>query len=119
MKTIQLTLYKAVLFMVLVICVPAFITGWLVAVNFSGVFETGYKVAFFDIKAAVKESVKDGQQYFYMNGIRFCPVNYTENADYSIIKVSGENENLGKGKHEGGISNQMQQRKMLIARIPQ
>ena len=55
MKTVQVKLYKAVIFLFLAVGLPAFIAGWVVAVNFSGVFETGYKMAFFDIKSAIKE----------------------------------------------------------------
>ncbi len=74
---------------IMVIAFPAFIAGWVVAVNFSGVFETGYKMAFMDIKSAMKESAKDGQQYFYMNGIRFSPETLAENTDLVNTKVAG------------------------------
>ncbi|MGD0280903.1 MAG: hypothetical protein ABSB95_00910 [Dissulfurispiraceae bacterium] len=86
MQTVQIKLYKAVIFLFLAIGLPAFIAGWVVAVNFSGVFETGYKMAFFDIKAAIKKLDKDGQPFFYMNDIKFSPGNFTENTDSENIK---------------------------------
>jgi hypothetical protein len=94
MKTVQVKLYKAVIFLFLAIGLPAFIAGWLVAVNFSGVFETGYKMAFFDIKSAIKESVKDGQPFFYMNGIKFFSENLKENS------VSENNKPVREDKPE-------------------
>jgi|GEM_PF-6219886 len=96
MGNIQGKLYKGVIFVILTIGLPAFITGWLVAVNFSGVFETGYKMAFCDIKSAIKESVKDRQQFFYMNDIKFSPEKLVGNTDSANIKVSEENEDTGK-----------------------
>src|SRR5271157_3052886 len=102
MGNIQVKLYKGVIFVVLIIGLPAFIAGWLWAVNFSGVFETGYKMAFCDIKSAIKESVKDRQQFFYMNDIKFFPVKFSKNADSANIKVQEENENMGKGKYDAG-----------------
>ena len=75
MKTVQVKLYKAVIFLVFALGLPAFIAGWVVAVNFSGVFETGYKMAFLDIKSAIRESGKDGQPFFYMNGIKIFSEN--------------------------------------------
>lgn len=71
MNVIKLKLYKAVIIVVLAIAVPAFAAGWIVAVNFSGVFETGYKVAFLDIKSSMKEARIDGQPFFVLNGLRF------------------------------------------------
>ena len=90
MQTVQVKLYKAVLCIFFVIGLPAFIAGWVVAVNFSGLFETGYKMAFLDIKSAIKESDKDGQPFFYMNGIKFSPENLAENTDSQDIKPLGE-----------------------------
>ena|SRR5271157_6036342 len=98
MKTVRFGLYKAVIVAFLAIGLPAFIAGWVVAVNFSGVFETGYGMAFLDIKSAMKESGKDGQQYFYMNGIRFSPEAFAEKTDIVNIKVVKENEDMKKGK---------------------
>src|SRR5271169_6263038 len=98
MKTIRFQLYKAVLFVILGIGLPAFIAGWVVAVNFSGVFETGYKMAFLDIKSAMKESGEDGQQYFYMNGIKFSPEAFSGNTGPVNTKVVKENEDMKKGK---------------------
>jgi len=118
METIQVKLCKTVIFIILTIGVSAFVAGWLIAVNFSGDFENGYETAFFDIKSAVKESVKDGQQYFFMNGIRFCPVKYTQREGSADINVAGESENIEKWKNDSAISSQMQQRKMLIAKAP-
>ncbi|MBF0558241.1 MAG: hypothetical protein HQL08_05630 [Nitrospirae bacterium] len=118
MKTIQGKLYKGVIFMALAVGVPAFIAGWLVAVNFSGVFETGYKMAFLDIRSAVKESAKDGQEHFYMNGIRFCPIKNTESTAFADIRISGEDEKIEKTKQDDWTAGLMQQRKILIARIP-
>ncbi len=117
MENIQVKLYKKVICVVLAIGLPAFIAGWLVAVNFSGVFETGYKMAFFDIRSAIKESVKDGQQFFYMNDIKFIPVKLAGNADSTDIKVNEENGDLEKGKYNGSLSEQLQHRKLLIAQM--
>jgi hypothetical protein len=119
MENIQVKLYIRVICVVLAIGMPAFIAGWLVAVNFSGVFETGYKVAFFDIKLAIKESVKDGQQFFYMNGIKFFPVKLAKNTDSTNIKVNEENEGMGKGKHDGSVLKKLQHKKLLIAGMHQ
>jgi len=74
MKTIRLELWKAVAVTVAAVAIPAFITGWLMAVNFSGVFETGYKIAFMDIKTGIREAVRDGQDFFYIEGIKLYPV---------------------------------------------
>ncbi len=98
MKTVKFELYKAVMFVFLAIGVPAFIAGWVVAVNFSGVFETGYKMAFLDIKSAMKESGKDGQQYFYMNGIKFSPIAFSESTGPENTKVIKEKEDTKKRK---------------------
>jgi len=100
MGNIQVKLYKVVIFVVLTIGLPAFIAGWLGAVNFSGVFETGHKMAFLDIKSAIKESVKDKQQFFYMNDIKFFPVKFAKNTDTTNIKVHEENADMGKGKYD-------------------
>jgi hypothetical protein len=91
MGNIQVNLYKRVISVVLTIGLPAFTAGWLVAVNFSGAFETGYKMAFCDIKSAIKESVKDRQQFFYMNDIKFFPVKFAKKTDSTNIKVHEEN----------------------------
>jgi len=96
MKTVQVKLYKAIIFLFLAIGLPAFIAGWMVAVNFSGVFETGYKMAFFDIKSAIRESIKDGQPFFYMNGIKFFSENLTENSDSENGKPGRENKSEKK-----------------------
>ncbi len=96
MKTVQVKLYRAIIGISLAIGLPAFIAGWVVAVNFSGVFETGYKMAFFDIKSAIKESVKDGQPFFYMNGIKFFPDNLTENRDSGKSKPVSKNQSEKK-----------------------
>ncbi len=87
MKTIQVKLYKAVIFLVL----PAFMAGWVVAVNFSGVFETGYKMAFLDIKSAIKESINDGQPFFYMNGVKIFSENFAKDAGPENSKRVREN----------------------------
>jgi len=87
MKTVQVKLYKAAIFVLFTVGLPAFIIGWVVAVNFSGVFETGYKMAFMDIKSAIKESVNDSQKYFYMNGIKFSTEKFKLNSDTATIKV--------------------------------
>ena len=86
MKTVQIKLRKVILALV-AIGIPAFIIGWLMAVNFSGVFETGYKMAFMDIKSAIKESAKDRKKYFYMNGIKFSTEKLKLNIDTTSIKV--------------------------------
>ncbi len=96
MKTVQVKVYKAVIFLLLAIGLPAFIVGWVVAVNFSGVFETGYKMAFFDIKAAVKESIKDGQPFFYMNGIKIFAENFTKNSDSENSRAVRKNSPVKK-----------------------
>ncbi|HXW68928.1 MAG TPA: hypothetical protein VEJ88_04915 [Dissulfurispiraceae bacterium] len=100
MRTIEVKIYKGVIFAVLTIGLPAFIAGWLVAVNFSGLFEIGYKMAFCDIKSAIKESVKDRQQFFYINDIKFFPVKLVGNTDSTNIKVREENEDMGKRKYD-------------------
>lgn len=74
MKTIRLELWKAFAWMVAAVAIPAFIAGWLTAVNFSGVFETGYKIAFMDIKTGMREAVRDGQDFFYIEGIKLYPI---------------------------------------------
>lgn len=74
MKKIQHNFWKMLIIVGAAVSVPAFIAGWLVAVNFSGVFETGYKIALLDLKAGIREAIKDRQPYFYMEGIRFYPV---------------------------------------------
>ena len=104
MKTVQVKLYKAVIFLLLAIGLPAFIAGWVVAVNFSGVFETGYKMAFFDIKAAIKEAVKDGQPFFYMNGIKIFSENFTENTDSENNKHVRENKPEKKENKKKALS---------------
>lgn len=96
MKTIEVKLYKAVVFLFLAIGLPAFIFGWVVAVNFSGVFETGYKMAFFDIKSAIKESVKDGQPFFYMHGIKIFSENCMKNDNSETGKAVRENNSEKK-----------------------
>lgn len=68
---VKVKLYKAIIAVSLAIGLPAFAAGWVVAVNFSGVFETGYKMAFLDLESAMRESVKDRQPFFYMHGIKF------------------------------------------------
>ncbi len=105
MGNIQVKLYKGIIFVFLTIGLPAFIAGWLLAVNFSGIFETGYKMAFGDIKSAIKESVKDRQQFFYMNDIKFFPIKLLGNTDSTNIKVREENEDMGKGKYDAGPLN--------------
>ena len=87
METIRVKLHKSIIIALFAVALPAFIAGWMVAVNFSGVFETGYKMAFMDIRSAIKESVKDGQQYFYMNRIKFSQENLVENTDFVNIRV--------------------------------
>jgi hypothetical protein len=119
MGNIQVKLYKKVICVLLAIGFPAFVAGWLLAINFSGVFETGYKMAFFDIKSAIKESTQDGQQFFYMNGIKFFPVKFMENTDSINIQVNEENEGMEKGKNDGSVSSQLQHKKVLIARVHQ
>ena len=104
MKTVQVKFYKAVIGISLAIGLPAFIAGWVVAVNFSGVFETGYKMAFFDIKSAIKESVKDGQPFFYMNGIKFFPENFAESADSENSKPVSKNKPEKKDNKAFSIS---------------
>jgi hypothetical protein len=116
MKTVRVELYKTVILAFLTIGIPAFIAGWVVAVNFSGVFETGYKMAFLDIRSGIKESIKDGQQFFYMNGIKFSANKFTEDTDSSNIKVVKEDEDIEKVKHERVIPNQLQHKKLVIAR---
>jgi len=74
METIRVTFRKSVVFIIAAVGLPAFIAGWLIAVNFSGVFETGYKIAFLDIKTGLKEAVKDGRPLFILNGIKFYPL---------------------------------------------
>jgi hypothetical protein len=96
MKTVQVKLYKAIILVLLAVGFPAFIFGWVVAVNFSGVFETGYKMAFMDIKSAIKESVSDSQKYFYMHGIKFSTDKFTECTD----PVSGKIRKARKGGSE-------------------
>ncbi len=91
-KTIRIKSFTAAIFLFFVIGLPAFITGWVVAVNFSGVFETGYKMAFFDIKSALKESIKDGQPFFYMNGIKIYSENFTENSNFQNNKQVHEDK---------------------------
>jgi len=91
-KTIRIKLFTAAIFLFFVIGLPAFIAGWVVAVNFSGVFETGYKMAFFDIKSALKESIQDGQPFFYMNGIKIYSENFTENSDSKNSKPVNEDK---------------------------
>ncbi len=104
MKTVQVRLYRAVIFLFLAIGLPAFIAGWVVAVNFSGVFETGYKMAFFDIKSAIKESVKDGQPFFYMNGIKFFSENVTGNSGPENSKPVRENKHEKKENKKKAFS---------------
>src|SRR5208283_1054749 len=105
MRTIQVKTYKGVIFVVSTIVLPAFIAGWLLVVNFSGLFEIGYKMAFCDIKSAIKESVKDRQQFFYMNDIKFFPVKLAGNTDSTNIKVREENEDMGKRKYDDSLLN--------------
>jgi hypothetical protein len=95
MKTVQFKLYKAVMLALLTIGIPAFIAGWVVAVNFSGVFETGYKMAFMDIKSAVRESVNDSQKYFYMNGIKFSTREFSDRtcpANIQVVSINAGRE---------------------------
>lgn len=75
---VKIRLYKAIIAVFFAIGLPAFAAGWVVAVNFSGVFETGYKMAFLDIESAMRESVKDRQPFFYMHGIKFYHEKKTE-----------------------------------------
>jgi len=97
---VKVKLYKAITAVILAVGLPAFAAGWVVAVNFSGVFETGYKMAFLDIEAAMKETFKDGQPFFYMHGIRF----YNEKGSKcdeamnvrSISKMKGPEQKHGK-----------------------
>ncbi len=96
MKTIRMKLYKSIIVVFFAVAFPAFIAGWVVAVNFSGVFETGYKMAFLDIRSAIKESVKDGQQYFYMNGIKISAENFAEHSDFTAAKVIKNKPNARK-----------------------
>jgi hypothetical protein len=104
MKTVQVNSYKAVIFLLLAIGLPAFIAGWVVAVNFSGVFETGYKMAFYDIKAAAKESGKEGQPFFYMNGVKIFSGNFTENIDSETSNPAGENKPDKKESNKKTVS---------------
>ncbi len=75
----------------LAIGLPAFIIGWLAAVNFSGVFETGYKLAFLDIRSAIKEAHGDGRGHFFLNGLRFAVDPNPDTLTPTEITVSDSN----------------------------
>lgn len=76
------------IFTSLAIGVTTFIVGWVVAVNFSGVFETGYKMAFLDIKSALKEAHADGRAHFFLNGVRFTVDSFSDTRNPAEIAVS-------------------------------
>jgi hypothetical protein len=46
----------------------SFILGWVVAFNFSGSYETGYKMAYLEMQQLLKEGVK-GKTDFYIQGL--------------------------------------------------
>ena len=75
----------------LAIGVSTFMAGWIVAVNFSGVFETGYKMAFLDIRSSIKEAHMDGRSHFFLHGLRFAVDPAPDTLYPTEITVSGSN----------------------------
>ncbi len=55
----------------------SFIIGWVFAFNFSGSYETGYKMAYLEMQQLLKEGAK-GKTDFYIQGLgdlKFYPRN--------------------------------------------
>ncbi|MGO9014400.1 MAG: hypothetical protein ACLQF0_05420 [Dissulfurispiraceae bacterium] len=113
-NTTQRKIHRAVIITVLVIGLPAFVAGWVVAVNFSGVFETGYKMAFIDIKSSIGEAHRGSQPYFFMNGIRFyvdgsIPDKILPSAEVSVAFNEPAKTSAAGGDHTDGYCGNSQQ----------
>lgn len=57
--------------------IVSFLIGWVFAFNFSGSYETGYKMAYLEIQQLLKEGAK-GKTDFYIKGLeefKFYPRN--------------------------------------------
>ena len=82
------------------IMIISFIIGWIVAVNFSGIFETGYKYAWAEIYSAARDADKRGELILRIHGIDLlyvwkaeslkAPVRIIENGDIAGADVRKE-----------------------------
>lgn len=64
----KIILSKKTILVMIFSFICCFVLGWLFAYNFGGLYETGYKMAYLEMKQLLKDGVKS-KSNFYIKGL--------------------------------------------------